>query len=443
MLAGVRRIFLVQCLLCGCSSSDSAGESAAQQRPVGPAMASEDAGTGSVPIVQRTAAEDQVIRVAIADANPEVFRMRDVCASDALGVPLRSPALGAVSYAVKPVLMYVPPGAASLAIGDVTGDGRADIVEASYTEPRLSVHVQTPTGMLSAPLPLELELDTIGVTAVLIDVDGDGLLDIVAAGVAAGGLSVFLSRGDGQFAEPARYDAPGFVPIVRDIDRDGLPDLVGDTGDALIVFERLTDGGLQHAPDVAFLDNHGTICVEDVTGDGTPDVIGLHRGEQSGFTVYPFEADAHGFKPSQRYRTAGVRGAGCAAADFNHDGRNDVVFANYEDATTLRTWLFEQDSRGQLQDPRLIDGQDGSQIMAAGDLNGDARADLARVHGRQLSVQLQTDDGLSEPTYYDYPVMADEGWLVTLGDVNCDGCPDIVSNDVQGLVIFYGSGCAP
>jgi hypothetical protein len=48
------------------------------------------------------------------------------------------------------------------------------------------------------------------------------------------------------------------------------------------------------------------------------------------------------------------------------------------------------------------------------------------------------------PTYYAYPDASSElDYALALGDVNCDGCPDIVAANVTGLVVFYGRACAP
>ena len=114
-------------------------------------------------------------------------------------------------------------GCQSVAVGDVTGDGRVDVVVA--TTNGVVVLPQTPAGVLGAPVlspTAEARQLTLG------DFNHDGRQDV--ASIAHGGptVSVFLQTAAGALAAPAAYPAPhgGFDEIeAGDLDGDGRDDI--------------------------------------------------------------------------------------------------------------------------------------------------------------------------------------------------------------------------
>lgn len=62
--------------------------------------------------------------------------------------------------------------------------------------------------------------------------------------------------------------------------------------------------------------------------------------------------------------------------------------------------------------------------------------------GFELSVVLSTPEGLGPQTGSSFPTAASVSErALAVGDVDCDGCPDVVSADVGGLDVFRGLGC--
>lgn len=115
-------------------------------------------------------------------------------------------------------------GTTALAVGDVNGDGRDDIIVACYgLSNQLLVRLSTVAGFADpTPIPLPSPVDV-----ALGDLDGDGKLDAVAANLDDALVSLLHGNGDGSFGPPV--DVPmGPEPAslaVTDFDGNGLADI--------------------------------------------------------------------------------------------------------------------------------------------------------------------------------------------------------------------------
>ena len=121
-----------------------------------------------------------------------------------------------------------------LALGDLDGDGRAEIVSANGSNNSVTVY----RGLSSAPyLTARADYTTApggyptpdDIT--LADVNGDGSLDIVAVGRAPGQASTFLNNGSGIFGAAISsligpYNWDSRASAVADFNGDGLADIV-------------------------------------------------------------------------------------------------------------------------------------------------------------------------------------------------------------------------
>lgn len=122
----------------------------------------------------------------------------------------------------------------AMAVGDVTGDGRADVIaNVGGNSPDSRVHVLgQSSGQLAAPVTYPVyDLPAPGPMA-LADIDGDGRLDLVIPHVGFGRLGVMLQRSDGRLGadqlfgipDASNYDVRGLA--VGDVNGDGRPDVV-------------------------------------------------------------------------------------------------------------------------------------------------------------------------------------------------------------------------
>ncbi len=127
----------------------------------------------------------------------------------------------------------------SVAVGDFNGDGKLDLAVADNSSNDVAVLLGNGTGGFTAaagsPFPVGLAPASVAVG----DLDGDGRLDLAVANSGDGTVTVLLGDGTGGFtAAPGSPFAAGSKPVsvaVADFNKDGNPDLaIADNGDGTV-----------------------------------------------------------------------------------------------------------------------------------------------------------------------------------------------------------------
>ena len=130
-----------------------------------------------------------------------------------------------------------------------------------------------------------------------------------------------------------------------------------------------------------------------------------------------------------------------AVADFTGDGRKDIVSVsgpNVNPDNAFDLFLFAQRADGSFtQEARLAMSNTGLRpILAAGDVDGDGRADVVAPTGGGMDVFLQRNGTLAQPRFVDAPGVAQ----VEIADVDGDGRADVVAAGTGGVAWLRGSG---
>jgi FG-GAP-like repeat/PASTA domain/FG-GAP repeat len=143
------------------------------------------------------------------------------------------------------------PGPNALAIGDLNGDHKLDLVVANLGYEGNTVSVLQNRG--SGTFRRKRDYRTGGTDGVVIgDLNGDRKPDIATAnGNNAATVSVLANRGDGRFPRKLDYRAPGaFSLAMGDVNGDGELDLAGSNTDANTISVLINTPGLCVVQDV-------------------------------------------------------------------------------------------------------------------------------------------------------------------------------------------------
>jgi uncharacterized repeat protein (TIGR01451 family) len=282
----------------------------------------------------------------------------------------------------------------SVAVGDITGDGRADVV-VGVRGLGVKVFPQLPSGVLGEPTTTPTVDDAL---VRLGHLDVDGRLDVVAVGRATNTAAVLLNDGSGGLRAPVTYpvaQAESTDLEVADVTGDGLDDVVVSVagfGPGVIVLPQLETGGLGK-PDGYDVDAY-SIGVGDLTSDGRVDVVvrSLNAVEVLAQTPAGTLAAPIGY-PSYASFTA------VEVADVDRDGRDDAV--TFNGAPTAGVFL--QQPSGQLgSEDRYPIPSDAHPILphglALGDVSGDGSPDIVFAASYHTLVVLRNNAQRTPPS---------------------------------------------
>jgi hypothetical protein len=353
----------------------------------------------------------------------------------------------------------------TLLLGDVTGDGRLDVVARDPSVDNGTLWVYPNNGSTTgnpwtSRYAAGTGWDTVD-TLLLGDMNGDGHADIVARDPNSDNGDLWIYPNDGAAAgtDPftSRFGAGtgwdlATAMMLGDVNGDGHPDVVARDGSgALWIYPN--DGATTTNPYVSRYaagtgyNSANTMLLGDVTGDGHPDIV--TRDDAGNIWIYPHSGVTTGNPWTAAPISAGGGWSFANAfllGDINGDGKADLLarvaggqLSLYPNNGTANPWTSSI-SAGT--------GWDAFDQLLLGDVNGDHRADLlARDPNRDGGdLWIYPNSGATGVDPWTVPrIWVGDGWnlatAMALGDITGDGNTDILVRDSAGtLWVYPGTG---
>jgi len=334
-------------------------------------------------------------------------------------------------------------GARGVDAADLDGDGKLDMVVASYNDDRVSWFPGDGQGGFGQQHVICEGLDG-AIRVIARDFDGDGDLDLAVASYFDDRLSTFLNMGtdaQGTHFGP-RVVLTTFVDGVWDLDAadlngDGLVDLMtaSENDNRIAWFRNLGGGAFANIKVLVGASNGASgVTAGDLDGDGDLDVVAAAKSDQ---TVAWFENLGGNVFASEVILSStnfGVRDV--TTGDFDSDGDVDVAAVGND------IWLLDNQGGGVLAPASVISTLSGARIEPE-DLDSDGDLDFLVLRAFSSSALAFENTGAgfgsTSGTLFQSWTVSD----VATGDFDGDGDPDAVSVASQDDTPRYFENTGP
>jgi uncharacterized delta-60 repeat protein len=374
-------------------------------------------------------------------------------------------------------------GPIKVVIADLDGDGKPDLIVANDYGNTISLYrnISTNGSLTAGSFAPRVDLVTLPGSyspygLAVADVDGDGKLDIIVSDYDESIVSVYRNTctpgniSSNSFATRVDF-ATGAQPqgiAVADIDGDGKPDLlVANTGDGTVSILRNTCvvgtlTTISFAPKVDIPTGSGcdSVAVGDLDGDGKPDVVTANTGNATVSLLrnisMPGSITTNSFAAAVDIPVLSGP-IQVAIGDLDGDGKPDLIVAFYlpQTVSVLRNTSTVGSLTTNSFAPMVDFSLDGRGHMPAiADLDGDGKPDVAVV--TELNSLLSIFRNVSTPGGFTTNSLAPRvdfsagynAWGIAIGDLDGDGRPDIVfCNTYDNTISIYRNivpfGAAP
>ena len=336
--------------------------------------------------------------------------------------------------------------ALNMAMGDLDDDGKSDLVTVNFSANTISVLRNTSTsGSVSFAAKVDVATNTNPRGIAIGDLDGDGKPEVVITNFNSNNVSIYRNTStSGSISFAAKVDfATGTGPrsvTISDFDGDGKPDLaIAHSGNVMSVLRNIsTSGSLSFLPKIDFALTAGNSSVAinsvDIDGDGKIDIAIINNGLNTVSVFRNISAigviDASSFATKVDFAT-GVSPFSLSNGDLDGDNKPDLAIANFSGQSI--SVLRNNTTNGNISFEPKVDFEMGGTTSSTNiaDINGDGKLDLLGLNltNNQVSIfqNTATSGSISAASFapkIDFTT-ATGPRFVCIGDLDGDNRPDL------------------
>ena len=273
----------------------------------------------------------------------------------------------------------------------------------------------------------------VGVLGVALgDMQGDGREDVVTAG--KDGVKVYIQQENGNFEQKIVDDVRGERVILKDFNADGSPDILVTVDANPSVKVYLSQGDVEYTKTWIGTGSNAAIAAGDIDGDSAIDIVtSLEQGGE--YVLQRWMNNGVGvFTSTTLASDTGV--TALAIADIDGNGFRDIITGG---SKGLQTWDTNDGATWSRED--IDTSQTAFTTLAVGDVNGDDGTDI--IAGDQGNDRVTYYRHLEHSAYEKIVLTGSaDAMTVQVVDLNEDGASDIlaVSQDENTIYWFKNDG---